>query len=94
MKTQNPKHKLSDFHFGVHSVEQLRARFNMSVNEVINMEKYFKIGNTQTHHSQVRNKLCSYPHQVVFYNERYNLMFACDPISGSVCTTMKLNPNI
>jgi hypothetical protein len=90
-KKQTPKMKLSNFNFGIHSVEQLKLRFNMSVEEVLNSEKYFKVGNTNSPYSQVRNKLTNHNHQVVFYNERFNMMLACDPYTGSVCTTMYLN---
>ena len=92
-KNQKPSVKLTDFVFSGHCEEQLIARFNIATDVVMDMGNFFKKGSTSCNHSQVRNKIVSYPHQVVFYNERYNLMLTCDTITKKITTAMYLQPN-
>jgi hypothetical protein len=81
------------YQFSGHSLEQLWTRFEMTANEITSSIKFFKKGSTQCRYSQVRNKMVSHPHQVIYYNERYNMMLACDKITGLIATVMYLQPN-
>jgi hypothetical protein len=82
--------KLTDYIFSGHSEQQLQMRFGKSSNEVMRSAKFFKKGSKSTRYSQVRNKLVSYPHQEVFYNERYNMILVCDTITKKIATAMFL----
>lgn len=81
------------YQFSVHSLEQLWDRFQMQGEEVISSIKFFKKGSTQCRYNQVRNKMISHPHQIIYFNERYNMMLACDTITGLIATVMYLQPN-
>jgi hypothetical protein len=82
-----------DYQFSGHSVEQLYTRFEMKAEEVKQMFRFFKKGSVQCRYNQVKNKMVSHPHQVVYYNEKYNMMLACDTITGLIATVMYLQPN-
>jgi len=84
---------IDEVHFGTHFEQQLGERFSMSVNDVKQQIQYFKRGNINSPFSQVRNKIANYAHQVVFYNQRHNLMFTVDTTNNVACTAMYLEPN-
>ena len=79
MKTKNNNNTFSidEIHFGPHFNEGLKLRFpHMSVEEVKSQMNFFKRGSISSPFNQVRNKIANYAHQVVFYNQRHNMMFA------------------
>ena len=81
---------LTDYIFSGHSEQQLKMRFGKSSNEILGSAKYFKKGNKTTRYSQVRNKLVSYSHQEIFYNEKLNMILVCDTITQKIATAMYL----
>jgi hypothetical protein len=81
---------LTDYIFSGHSEQQLQMRFGKSKDEVMRSAKFFKKGNKTTRYSQVRNKLVSYSHQEVFYNEKLNMILVCDTITQKIATAMYL----
>ena len=99
MKNKNnnnrkPGLNINDIHFGQHFNEGLKLRFpHMSVEEVKSQMNFFKRGSISSPFNQVRNKIANYAHQVVFYNQRHNMMFAVDTITNVACTVMFLDPN-
>lgn len=85
--------QLDEVHFGTHFEDQLKLRFSMSVEDIKSQMSYFKRGNINSPFSQIRHKIANYAHQVVFYNQRYNMMFTVDTVSKIACTVMFLEPN-
>ena len=91
-KYNKPTTKISDYVFSTHSEDQLQTRFKLTSTQVSESFPYFKKGNINTRYNQVRNKILSYPHEEVYYNEKFNLMLVCDTITKKICTAMFLNP--
>jgi len=89
---QKPQVKFEDFVFSGHSEDQLVKRFGFGVDFVMSTKQYLKKGNLSSKYSQIRNKMTTYPHQVVFYNEKYNLMMTADTITKLITTAMYLQP--
>lgn len=81
---------LTDYIFSGHSEQQIKMRFGKSTNDVSSVFKYFKKGSRSTHYTQVRNKVVSYPHQAVFYNEKLNMILVCDTITSKIATALYL----
>lgn len=94
-KNQNnnqPRLTFDDFVFSGHSEDQLVERFGFGKEFVMENKTYLKKGNLSSPYSQIRNKMTTYPHQVVFYNEKYNLMMTADTITRLITTAMYLKP--
>lgn len=89
-KYNKPHNKISDYEFSTHSQKQLETRFKLSTTQVSDTFPYFKKGNITTQYNQVRNKIVNYPHEEVYYNEKFNLMLVCDTITKKICTAMFL----
>lgn len=92
-KYNKPVSKVSDYEFSIHSEDQLKVRFKLSSSDVTKSLSYFKKGSMSCRWNQVRNKIMSYSHEDVFYNERMNMMLVCDTITKKICTVMYLDPN-
>jgi hypothetical protein len=90
-KHSTPKLTLDNFNFSKHAIEQLQNRFGMTIEEIKSVKQYFKSGNTSCIHKVVRNKVMNYPHQVAFYNEKYNLILMADTISKDICSALYLD---
>ena len=90
-KQQQPKVTLDDFNFSKHAIEQLVNRFGMTTEEILTVKQYFKKGSNDCKHSVVRKKIMNYPHQVAFYNEKYNIILMCDRITKNICSALYLD---